>query len=57
MKLGKALFMGKTKISLRGVPRYPMCHSRDRYGLIPTNYAMIKAEPSPFDLKVMQPRM
>jgi hypothetical protein len=29
---------------------------RVRYGLIPINYAMIKAEPSPFYLKVMQPR-
>jgi hypothetical protein len=46
----------ETKISLRGIPRHPKGHARVRYGLIPTNYVMIKAEPSPFDLKVMQPR-
>jgi hypothetical protein len=31
----------------------PVGHARVRYGLVPTNYAMIKAEPSSFDLKVM----
>jgi hypothetical protein len=44
------------KISLRGVPRHPKGHAHVRYSLIRTNYAMIKTEPSPFDLKVMQPR-
>jgi hypothetical protein len=46
----------KTKIRLRGVPCHPMCHVRILYGLIPTNYALIKAEHSPFDLKIMQPQ-
>jgi hypothetical protein len=46
----------ETEISLHGVCRHPMGHARIRYGLIPTNYAMIRAESSSFDLKVTQPR-
>jgi hypothetical protein len=44
------------KIGLRGIPCHPNAHERVRYGLILTNYAMIGAKPSSFDLKVMQPR-
>jgi hypothetical protein len=44
------------KIALRGIPCHPNAHARVRYGLIPTNYAMIGAKPSSLDLKVMQPR-
>jgi hypothetical protein len=47
----------ETKIGLRGVPRHPKGHAHVRYGLILTNYAMLMAEPSSFNLKVMQPRM
>jgi hypothetical protein len=46
----------KTKINLRGVPRHPKGHGRVRYGLVLTNYAMIRAKPSSSDLKAMQPR-
>jgi hypothetical protein len=48
--------MGGKKIGLRGVPRHPKGHARDRYGLVWTYYAMIRAKSSSFDLKVMQPR-
>jgi hypothetical protein len=44
------------KIGLLGVPLHPKGHARARYGLVPTNYAMISTEPSSFDQKVMQPR-
>jgi hypothetical protein len=44
------------KIDLRGVPRHPKGHTRVRYGLVLINYAMIRAKPSSFDLKVMQPQ-
>jgi hypothetical protein len=47
----------KTKIGLRGFPRQPNGHARVRYGLVPTNYAMLMAESSSFNLKVMQPQM
>jgi hypothetical protein len=46
----------ETKIGLCGITRYPNGHVRVRYGLISTNYAMIKAKPSSFNLKAMQPR-
>jgi hypothetical protein len=45
----------KTKIGLHGVPRHPKSHVHIRYGLVLTNYAIIRAKPSSFDLKVMQP--
>jgi hypothetical protein len=34
------------KIGLRGDTRHPDGHTRVRYGLVPTNYAMLKAESS-----------
>jgi hypothetical protein len=43
------------KIGLCGIPCHPNGHARVQYDLIPTNYAM-KAKPSSFDQKVMQPR-
>jgi hypothetical protein len=46
----------ETKISLCGVPRHPKVYVHVRYGLISTNYAMIRVKPSSFDLKAMQPR-
>jgi hypothetical protein len=46
----------ETKISLRGDTRHPDGHARLRYGLVPTNYAMLRAESSSFNLKVVQPR-
>jgi hypothetical protein len=46
----------KMKIGLRGVPRHAKGRARVRYVLVSTNYAMIKAKPSSFDLKAMQPR-
>jgi hypothetical protein len=46
----------ETKIGFHGVPRHPKGHTRVRYGLISTNYAMVRAKPSSFDLKAMQPR-
>jgi hypothetical protein len=55
-KWKKHLSWDETKIGLRGVPRHPKGHTRVRYGLVPTNQAMIRADPSSFDLKVMQPR-
>jgi hypothetical protein len=44
------------KISLSGVPRHSKGHTHIRYGLVSTNYVMIRAKPSSFDLKVMQPQ-
>jgi hypothetical protein len=56
-KNGKKHFLlDETKISLRGVPLHPNGHACVRYGLVLTNYAMIQAESSLFDLKVTQPR-
>jgi hypothetical protein len=46
----------ETKISLRGVLFHPKGHAHVWYGLVLTNYAMLMAESSPFNLKVMQPR-
>jgi hypothetical protein len=46
----------KTKIDLRGIPRHPKGQTRVRYGIVSINYAMIRAKPSSFDLKIMQPR-
>jgi hypothetical protein len=45
------------KIGLSGVPRHPKGHAHVRYGLVLTNYDMIRAKPSSFDIKAMQPRM
>jgi hypothetical protein len=55
-KMKKHFLWDKMKIGLRNVPLHPKGHARVRYGLIPTNYDMIRAESSLFDLKVMQPR-
>jgi hypothetical protein len=46
----------ETKISLHGVPLHLKGHARVRYILVLTNYAMLMAESSSFNLKVMQPR-
>jgi hypothetical protein len=46
----------ETKIGLRGVPRHPKGHASVRYGLVLTNYAMLMAKSSSFNLKVMQSR-
>jgi hypothetical protein len=43
----------ETKIGLRDVPCHPNCYACIQYGLVSTNYAMIRAKPSSFDLKVM----
>jgi hypothetical protein len=56
-KMENALFIGQKKIGMCGVPRHPKGHTRVRYSIVSTNYAMIRAKPSAFDLKVMQPRM
>jgi hypothetical protein len=45
----------ETKIGLYGILHHPKGHAHVLYRLIPTNYAIIRAEPSSFDLKVMQP--
>jgi hypothetical protein len=45
----------ETKIDICCVPRHHKGHARVRYGVVPTNYAMIMAEPSSFNLKAMQP--
>jgi hypothetical protein len=45
----------KTKIGLCGVPRHHKGHACVRYGLVSTNYDMIWAKSSSFDLKAMQP--
>jgi hypothetical protein len=55
LKMENTLFVGQTKIDLRGIPRHPKGHVRVRYGLVPTNYAMIRVKSSKFDLKGMQP--
>jgi hypothetical protein len=46
----------KTKIGVCEVPRHQKGHTRVRYGPVLTNYAMIRAKPSSFNLKVMQPQ-
>jgi hypothetical protein len=45
----------ETKIGLHGIPCHPKVHVLVRYGLVSTNYAMIRAKPSLFDLKAIQP--
>jgi hypothetical protein len=45
----------ETKIGLYGISRLPKGHACVRYGLVSTNYTMIRAKPSSFNLKVMQP--
>jgi hypothetical protein len=44
-KMEKTLFVGQKKIGLRGFPRHPKGHARVQYGTVPTNYAMIRADP------------
>jgi hypothetical protein len=44
----------ETKIGLRGLSHHPKGLACVRYGLILTNYAMIRAKPSSFDLKAIQ---
>jgi hypothetical protein len=39
------------KISHRGIPRHPKGHARVPYGLVSTNYFMIRAKANSFDLK------
>jgi hypothetical protein len=46
----------QTRIDLCGIPRHSKGHTRVRYVLVPTNYDMLMAEFSSFNLKVMQPR-
>jgi hypothetical protein len=46
----------ETKIMLSGILCHPKGHAHVRYGLVSTNYAMIRAKPSSFNLKVMQPQ-
>jgi hypothetical protein len=45
----------ETKISLHDVPPHPKGHACVRYGLVLTNHAMLMAESSSLNLKVMQP--
>jgi hypothetical protein len=52
----KKHFSYETKMGLCGVPRHPKGHACVRYGLVLTNYAMLMAESTSFNLKVMQPR-
>jgi hypothetical protein len=55
-KWKKHFLWDEMKISLCGIPLHPKGHTRVRYGLVPTNYAMLMAESSSFNLEVMQPR-
>jgi hypothetical protein len=55
-KMERALFMVRNKNGLHGIPRHPKGHARVQYGLVLTNYAMLKVESSSFNLKVMQPQ-
>jgi hypothetical protein len=52
-KMEKTLFWDEAKIGLRG---HSKDHTRVRYSLVPTNYTIIRAEPSLFDIKLMQPQ-
>jgi hypothetical protein len=52
----KALSWDETKIGLRGVPRHPKGHARVRYGIFFDKLCHDQAEPSSFDLKLMQPQ-
>jgi hypothetical protein len=47
-KLKKHFLWDKTKNGLCGVPRHPKGHAHVQYGLVPTNYAIVKAESSSF---------
>jgi hypothetical protein len=47
----------KMKIGLCGIPCHPKGNARVRYGLVLTNYAIIKFKSSSFNLKAMQTRM
>jgi hypothetical protein len=55
-KWKKHFLWDETKISLCGIPLHSKGHARVWYGLVPTNYVMLMAESSSFNLKVMQPR-
>jgi hypothetical protein len=55
-KMEKALFVVQNENWPHGAPRHPNVHVRVRYGLVLTNYAMLMAESSSFNLKVTQPR-
>jgi hypothetical protein len=55
-KWKKHFLWDEMKIGLYGVPLHPKGHTCVRYGLVPTNYAMLMAESSSFNLEVMQPR-
>jgi hypothetical protein len=55
-KWKKHFALEKMKIGLCGVPLHPNGHAHVRYGLVPTNYAMVRPNLAHFDLKVMQPR-
>jgi hypothetical protein len=55
-KWKKHFLWDEMKIGLYGVPLHPKGHARVQYGLVPTNYAMLMAESSSFNLEVVQPR-
>jgi hypothetical protein len=55
-KMENALFMGQNENRPPGVARHPKGYARVQYDLVPTNYAMIRAKPSLFDLKAIQPQ-
>jgi hypothetical protein len=55
-KWKKHFLWDEKKIGLCGVPLHPKGHVCVRYGLVSTNYAMLMAESSSFNLEVMQPR-
>jgi hypothetical protein len=57
LKMKKHFLRDEMKIGLRGLPLHPKGHTRVQYGLGPTNYAMLMAESSSFNLEVMQPRI
>jgi hypothetical protein len=56
-EMEKAFCVGRNENRSPCVPRHTKGHTRVRYGHSLTNYAMIRAKPSSFDLKAMQPRM
>jgi hypothetical protein len=55
-KWKKHFLWDKKKIGLYDVPLHPKGHACVRYVLVSTNYAMLMAESSLFNLEVMQPR-
>jgi hypothetical protein len=55
-KWKKHFLWDKKKIGLCGSLLHPKGHAYVRYGLVSTNYAMLMAESSSFNLEVMQPR-